>query len=270
MELISVTSRANETLRFARALQEKKHRDRSRRFFTEGLTLFREALAAGLVPETVVLSDKLDAKTQKRILEALAQTDARVLRVPEDLSRSISPEHAPQGVFAIFAFLEDTENSKFVHKKDKKSIARYIILEKIQDPGNAGSMLRSAAAFGYTGAFLCGAADLYHPKTMRGAMGALFSLELAVFESVSDLLSECDRRSLTLYGTSPHAPQTIGATRFAAPFAVCFGNEGAGMSEELTRACDEVFSIPMRGAESLNAAAACAVVLYETQRGNEL
>ena len=269
MELINITSRANETLRFARSLQEKKYRDRSRRFFTEGLTLFWEAQASGLACETLILSDALDESARGQIIESLSSSDTRVLCVPDSFYKQISAEHAPQGVFAIYPFLEDTKNSNIVHKIDTNSPRRYIILEKIQDPGNAGSMLRSAAAFGYTGALLLGAADPYHPKTMRGSMGALFTLDWRVFQDVSALICFCKEQDLRLYGTSPHAKKTLSETLFPPSFAVCFGNEGAGLSEELLDACDERLSIPMEGMESLNAAAACAVVLYETQRSKD-
>lgn len=267
MQLLEITSRKNARLCAVRALSERKFRERSGTFFLEGETLFFEALDAGLVPEQVVLSHGASDALRARVLAALEHTDVPCLTVTHDIYCTVSAEHAPQGVLAVFPCRAVTENSRIIHSSVTNSPERYIILEKIQNPGNVGTMLRCAAAFGYTAAVLVDSADLFNPKTVRACMGALFHLRLFVCGTLDEALALTKERGLRLLGTSPHASTPIQAADFSRPFAVLFGNEGAGASEAALAACDEVLTIPMQGMESLNAAAACAVTLYESVRG---
>ncbi len=267
MEIVKVESKKNTALALVRSLQEKKYRREHGLFFLEGATLFFEALDSGLSPALVVLSDAANGELREQVLSRLTSAEVRVLAVSEALYATVSCEMAPQGVLGVFSVSDVIENSKKVHLSDASSLERYIILEKIRDPGNVGAMMRSAAAFGYRGVIFVDSADLFNPKTVRACMGALFHLELCFCETFSEVLSFVRARSLRLYGTSPHASCVLKDADFASPFALLFGNEGAGASEEALSACDEVLTIPMQGMESLNAACACAVAVYESTRG---
>lgn len=266
MTELVIESKKNETLSLIRSLKEKKYRRETGLFFVEGQTLFSEALSAGLVPQTVVLSRAAGEKLAARVRRALEKTEVRLLVVSELLYATVSAEHAPQGVLAVFSVSDVLESSKKIHSSVTTVAERYIILEKIRDPLNVGAILRSAAAFGYRGAVLVDSADLFNPKTVRACMGALFHLELYFCEDTPEALEFVRSRALALYGTSPHAVRTIREADYGRPFALLFGNEGAGATEEALSACDEVLTIPMQGMESLNAAAACAVALYESVR----
>ena len=266
MELIRITSRQNETLKTVRALSEKKYRKQLGLFFTEGRKLFFEALEAGLVPKFTVLSEDAPEEMREGVCAALKPWDVRCLSVPASVYASVSAEDAPQGILAVFSVREVLENSKKFRPESPES-GRYVILERVQDPGNAGTILRSAAAFGYTGVLAVSGADLFSPKAVRASMGALFHLEILVFPELSGALGEVRARGLHLYGTAPRAEISITGAAYAEPFGVILGNEGAGMSEEAMEACEKLFTIPMRGMESLNVAAACAVTLYESTRG---
>lgn len=266
MQFRHITSKKNETLSFIRSLQEKKYRRQHGLFFLEGVTLFEEALSAGLVPHTVVLSSAAPDGLYESVKTRFEEGDTVCLSVEHDVYRTLSAELAPQGVLAVFETRLVTENSKKIHNSVTKPLERYIILENIQDPGNVGTMLRSAAAFGYTGALLVATADLFSPKTVRACMGALFHLDIHLMDRFSDALDFVRERGLKLYTTSPHVKKAVREADFTTPFAVLIGNEGAGASEEALAACDEQLTIPMQGMESLNAAAACAIVLYESVR----
>ena len=266
MEIVKVESKKNTALALVRSLQEKKYRREHGLFFLEGATLFFEALASGLEPALVVLSDGASGELRDKTLAALETSDVRVLSVSETLYATVSSEMAPQGVLGVFSVSDVIENSKTVHGSTTSSPERYIILEKIRDPGNVGAMMRSAAAFGYRGVIFIDSADLFNPKTVRACMGALFHLELVFCNTLSEALSFAKAHSLRLYGTSPHTARVLKDADFSSSFALLFGNEGSGASEEALSACDEVLTIPMQGMESLNAACACAVAVYESTR----
>jgi TrmH family RNA methyltransferase len=139
-----------------------------------------------------------------------------------------------------------------------------LVLDRLQDPGNVGSVLRSAAAFGFTQAIaLVGTAALWAPKVVRAGMGAHFGLRLV--EGADDtILSELD---IPLFGTSSHAAQRLDEFALPWPCAWVFGHEGQGVAEGVARHCRAMLAIPQPGGgESLNVAAAAAVCLYETAR----
>lgn len=260
-----VESKKNETIRRIRSLQEKKYRRALDAFFIEGVTLFFESLDAGLVPETVVLSRSADEALFVRVRGALADLDCRLIVVPEEVYAAVSTELAPQGVLAVFCLSAVLETSAFRAPQSE----RYLFLEEVRDPANVGAILRSAAAFGYRGAIFVDCADLFNPKTVRACMGALFCLELLVCDTLEDGVDTVKTRGLSLYGTSPRAKKDIRDADWSRPFALVIGNEGHGMTEEARECCDELLGIPMQGMESLNAACAAAVTLYESTRGAE-
>ena len=143
--------------------------------------------------------------------------------------------------------------------------AQSVVLDRIQDAGNVGSILRSAAAFDFAQVIaLEGTASLWSPKVLRAGMGAHFGLDLIENGRVELL----DELKLPLIGTSSHAAESIAEAAFAEPCAWVFGNEGAGSSAAVQSRCSQVLRIPQPGGEeSLNVAAAAAICLYESGRG---
>jgi TrmH family RNA methyltransferase len=141
------------------------------------------------------------------------------------------------------------------------------MLEAIQDPGNLGSMLRSAAATGVCDVYLSsGCTDVWSPTTLRAAMGAHFLLSI---HQQSDLVATAQQFSGKIIATSLQAKQSLYKTQLTGPVAFVFGNEGMGLSEKIMQVTSEQITIPMPGrTESLNAAAAVAVCLFEKVRQN--
>jgi RNA methyltransferase, TrmH family len=140
-----------------------------------------------------------------------------------------------------------------------------VLLEAIQDPGNFGSILRSAAAAGAGAVYLShGCADPWSPKTLRAAMGAHFLLPIYEQSNLAEVARIFKGKVIA---STPDAKNTLYQTRLAGPVALVFGNEGAGLSEALLQACGERVRIPMHGGtESLNVAAAAAVCFFERVR----
>lgn len=184
----------------------------------------------------------------------------RTLEVPADLMQAVSPAKAPQGVLSVCAMQEASlpERLKGRH---------YVVLDGVQDPGNVGTILRTADAFGADGLFLVNScADLYSPKTVRASMGAVFRCPVWSC-TLAELRALLNRSDLPLYGAALRA-DTLDAREVNYSRAVmAIGSEGRGLSTEMLALCDQTVKIPMREhCESLNAAAAAAVLLWEMAR----
>lgn len=184
----------------------------------------------------------------------------QTVEVPADLMQTLSPSKTPQGVLSVCAVREPPlpETLEGQH---------YVVLDGVQDPGNVGTILRTADAFGADGLFLVNAcADVFSPKTVRASMGAVF--RCPVWSCSPQALRELlNRSNLPLYGAALRA-DTMDARQMDYTRAVmAIGSEGRGLSAELLALCDRTVKIPMREhCESLNAAAAAAVLLWEMAR----
>ncbi len=238
-----IRSRQNELVkRFIALGADARARQEAGQFLCAGETLLREAVASGAEITCVLATEEL------RSLPAHPVT-------PEIL-KAVSPlQNSPGPVFTV----------RMRPLPPAEELKRAIVLENVQDPGNVGTVLRTAAAFGVDMVVLCGAcADPYNPKTVRASMGAIFrqSVVKTDLDGLSGVL-----RGLPLYGAAL-APGGMDVRQLpAAPVAVAVGNEGRGLTGELLARCAGTVRIPMRpGTESLNAAVAAAVVMWEMSR----
>ncbi len=225
----------------------------------EGFHLLEEALRSKReVP--VVLASEAVASIVERHVRGLKAT--RTVIVPEKLFGQIASTEASQGVMALVKPREWKPEQLF-HGR-----SLVVVLDGLQDPGNAGAIVRAAEAFGASGVmFLKGTASPLHPKTLRASAGSLFRVPY-----VAGLTVEMAVAGLRQHGVEVFAAMPAGAKRklagdadFAQPCAIVIGSEGRGVSEELARMATEV-AIPTTGVESLNAAVAAAVLLYEARR----
>jgi TrmH family RNA methyltransferase len=177
----------------------------------------------------------------------------KLLILPDALFNSISATESAQGVIALVRPPAWTLDDAFA------APALVVVLDALQDPGNAGTIIRTAEAFGATGAiFLKGSVSPHNPKTLRASAGSLFRLPYVTAASLT-------LPGVQLYAAVAHAPRTLRDVDLTAPCALIVGNEAHGVSPELRAAATEI-SIPTAGVESLNAAIAAAVLLYEARR----
>lgn len=170
----------------------------------------------------------------------------------------------PQGIFCICRRLDN----RLPLGKIKRN-GRYLLLEDVQDPGNLGTIVRTAEAFGIDGLFLtAGCCDLYNPKVLRGSMGGVLRLASARTEDPSSLLACLREKGLSAFACVADAgARPVQQTRLGEGCVCLIGNEGAGLRPETAALCDERITIPMKGrAESLNASIAAAIVLWEMTR----
>lgn len=180
----------------------------------------------------------------------------RVVEVPEDVMASISPMKSPQG--ALF-----TVTLPIGEAPETLPGSRYMVLDGVQDPGNVGTILRTAHAFGFDDVILSpGCADLYNEKVIRSTQGALFHMN-CVQRSLREAMDELRKQDVRIYATALHH-DAIPLSQLHAPsrFALIFGNEGQGVEEALIAASDAALYIEMAQFESLNVAVAAAICMY--------
>lgn len=248
-----ITSRKNPLMtRIRRLTASRSYRREQGLFLGDGAKLLEEALKWHAPLETVVLTEGVDAPA--------LPDEVRLVQVPGDVMASISPMESPQGAL----FLCRTAETAL---PERLPGARYLVLDGVQDPGNVGTIWRTADALGADGLLLVhGCADPFGPKTVRATMGACF--RLPVWETgpagLADLL---ERSELALYATALREDTQDIKTADLSRSAVVIGSEGRGVSPELLAMSRRTLKIPMRErCESLNAAAAAAVVLWEMGR----
>ena len=255
MEII--TSRSNPLCTHLRKLaSDRAYRRRSGEFLCDSPKLLEEALLHGGDLRAVVCTE--DA--------ALPPIPAgvRLVTVPADVMKSVSPAQTPQGVLSVCAMRSPALPEALSGK-------RYVVLDGVQDPGNVGTILRTADAFRADGMFLVNAcADLYNPKTVRATMGAVFRCPVWSC-GVEELRALLTASGLPLYGAALRADTVDARTLEYGRCAIAIGSEGKGLSREMLAACDQTALIPMsEHCESLNAAAAAAVLLWEAARNDRL
>ncbi|MET8623389.1 RNA methyltransferase [Kitasatospora sp. NPDC004669] len=257
----------------ARRLAKRNQRTKERRFLAEGPQAVREAVAFGKLPGTAehaVVEVYVGLEAAERhadIVEAALNEGLPVLTATDEVIAGICDTVTPQGIVALCRFI-DTPFAE-VLKARPKLVA---ILAHVRDPGNAGTVLRTADAAGADAVVLTDASvDLYNPKAVRASVGSLFHLPVAVGVPVEEAvgkLREAGIRVLAADGAgSRDLDQELDEGTLGAPGAWVFGNEAWGLPEETRALTDEVVRVPIHGhAESLNLATAAAVCLYASAR----
>ncbi len=252
-----IVSDHNPLVRLARKLSRSAHeRKATGRALLDGAHLI-DAYSNRFAVDSAVLmvSDKAQQDPEVRVLVERFRGARRVL-LPEAIFRSVSPVDTPTGVAAMIDI-----PALPLPQPDEE---HWLLLDGIQDPGNLGSILRTAAATGMTRAVLSrNCADVWSPKCLRGGMGAQFVLPCQSGDLDKSLESFAGRR----LATAPRVGQSLFNADLRGPVALLFGGEGSGLSSELQSRADAVIHIPLAaGVESLNVAAAVAMVCYERLR----
>jgi TrmH family RNA methyltransferase len=260
-----IASRQNPLIQRARRASRAALKDT---LFIEGLRLCEEAARSPsrLVCEDVLYTEKFasDARAA-RLLDALARLKPRLSLVSEPVLASLGDTKTPQGV-VLLARRFATDRAAF----EQSSLADplLVVLHGINNPANAGAMLRVAEAAGATGVVAtAGTTDLLSPKALRGAMGSSFRLPLWTGADFAEVVSWCRERGIRTVSADLGATQTHTGINWAGARAVLMGAEAGGLNQAEMRAADERLRIPMQPpVESLNVAVALAVILYEAAR----
>lgn len=261
-----ITSPRNKQIKLAASLKQKKYRDETGLFAVEGSRLAEEAVrSAWEISFCVCTAQACDHPRVAAILAALKERDCPVYRVGKEIYDKISDTKEPQGILLVVK----KEIYPLEALLKQQPVPLLVALDGVQDPGNVGTMIRTADAAGCQGVVtLIGSADAFAGKAVRASMGSLFHLPVITDVEPALLLAFLKERGIK---TRITALDERAAPHFSVDFrqatAVVFGNEGNGVSAELTRHADGKIFIPMMGqAESLNVAAATAIILFEGLR----
>lgn len=260
--MLSITSRNNDRIKQAVKLcSDSSERRKTGTFFLEGLRLCCDAAINGHVAETVFVTEKALAE-HGRELSVLLDSCKECFVITEEISLKLSDTKNPQGVFCICKTLDKNNNIDKINYN-----GMYIALENVQTPGNLGAAARTAEALGLDGMIISGGCDIYNPKALRAAMGSILRLNVIMVDDLPQLLRDCSSHGMKNYAAVPDRDALPVTEMERTSGVICaVGNEGNGLSDEVISACVRV-TIPMKGrAESLNAAAAASVIMWEMVR----
>ena len=231
-------------------------------FFIEGARLSFDAAQSGVeIKELFVTENALNKYCDYvRSVESIAE---RSFLVSEDVAEKLSDTKNNQGVFCVCKMLDKKTNIGKI-----KYNGKYIALEDVSNPSNFGAVVRTAEAVGLDGVIVCGGCDIYNPKSQRAAMGSLFRLSVVSCDNLSELLVELREKGMKVYAGVPDSNATKITEADMNDGVVCIiGNEGNGITDETIKASTCAVTIPMKGrAESLNAAAAASIMIWEMMR----
>ena len=233
-----ITSRSNPIVKKFNSLADKKFRRQFGEYLVEGVKPVRECMAAGGEVTKIICTPRHEADFDGAVV------------VSEDVFKSISAEKTPQGVIA---------SVKLPQNPVRPPQGACLLLDRIQDPGNVGTIIRTANAAGYTDIYLVDCADPYSPKAVRASMSGIFF--------VNAMCCSLEEALIYLNGTPLITADMAGKNIFSfvppVKYCLCIGNEGSGISEQIERESSYTVSIPMRDTcESLNAAVSAAIAMY--------
>jgi RNA methyltransferase, TrmH family len=259
-----LTSAANPLVKRVRLLAERKHRRRESAFVVQGIQPVWQAVEAGADLEALIVAPGL--LRHQGALEMVAQQEAagvRVARLSDELFARLADRDGPAGLAAIVRAAPVPLERLAVAPGSV-----FAALHEAGNPGNVGTIIRTASAAGAAGVILIGSsADPYDPTAVKASMGALFTVPVAAGESAAQFLAWAAARGVTVAAASGRAAASCWEADLPLPLAVLLGSEGAGLPGELLDAAGVQVAIPMTGtAESLNLAVAAGILLYEVRR----
>ena len=261
MEIIQ--SAQNQWVKLAASLKQKKYRDESGCFLLEGVRLVEELVQSDWQAEFALVTPELSTGDRGcKLLKHLAEK-CIIYQVPAGLLAKVCDTKEPQGV-AVVARQQSGELSEFTVRAATNPLL--VLADGVQDPGNLGTLIRTADAVGCNALILLHSVDVFSPKAVRASMGSLFNLPVIVAKQET-VLPWLVANNIPLFGTSVADSLLYYDVDWRQPACIVFGNEGQGVRTELLELCQQNIHIPLLGkAESLNVSIAAAVILYEVLR----
>jgi RNA methyltransferase, TrmH family len=259
-----ISSAANPLVKRVRALGDRKHRRHEGAFVVQGIQPVWQAVEAGADIEVLIVAPGLlRPGGALDMVAAQEATGIRVARLTDELFGRIADREGPAGLAAIVRAAPVALDSLPV-----PTAGLFVSLHSPGNPGNVGTIVRTASAVGAAGVILIGpSADPYDPAAVKASMGALFTVPVVTAQSTGDFLTWAAACRVTVAATSARAAMSCWDAPWRLPLALLLGSEGAGLPDDLLREADLRVSIPMTGtAESLNLAVAAGVLLYEVRR----
>lgn len=253
-----ITAVSNQRVKnLSNLIQKSKARKEQDVFITEGVKMFQEADIAKI--KEVYVSESFYKKGVER--KKFEQCNFEILS--DDLFKKVSDTQTPQGILCVMEQYHYSLEDLFQKEKPL-----FLVLEDIQDPGNLGTMVRTAEGAGVDGIIMTkGTVDIYNPKTIRSTMGSVYRMPFIYTENLLEVMQELQKRNVKLYAAHLKGKKYYHQLDFKDGTAFLIGNEGNGLKDETANAADVYLKIPMEGkVESLNAAVASVILMYEAAR----
>jgi RNA methyltransferase, TrmH family len=258
-----ITGSQNQIIKEVKSLKDKKHREEKGLFFIEGLRFAEEAIFENadivriLISEKYIeskIDDALQSEIQKRCIESFL--------IPDKLFREVSDTENPQGILAVIKMKRHSMGELFAENNF------LLILDSIKDPGNLGTMIRTADAAGVTGVIMSkGCVDLYNPKVLRSTMGSIFRVPVFYSSNLIETIKEIKSKNIQVLAAHLQGEINYFEAVLTGNISFIIGNEATGISDEVKMSADLLLKIPMPGrTESLNASVAAGLLMYEAVR----
>ncbi|MBE5944556.1 MAG: RNA methyltransferase [Lachnospiraceae bacterium] len=261
--MVNITSASNDKIKnIKKLLKSSKERNEQGVFIVEGIRMFKE------IPKESINSIFVSENFYDKNKELVDSFGLEAYVVSDNIFGGISDTGTPQGVLALvnmFSYDIDEVICGIDTENDKSPFV--IIAERLQDPGNLGTIIRTSEGAGATGIMLSkDSVDIYNPKVVRSTMGSIFRVPIYISEDLKSDIDYIKSKGVTIYGAHLEG-RDFYEKNFANACGFLIGNEGNGLSEEISQTADDLIRIPMKGkVESLNAATSVAVISYEVLR----
>lgn len=259
----TISSKENKTLKYiSKLISSAKYRHSESRFVVEGVRLCEEALKNEAIIDTFICSKSASEK-HSSIVKELEHKAHKSYICADHIFCALSDTKTPQGVLCVVKTLD-----KQSHFDTIKNNGLLLALDNIQDPSNLGTILRTADALGISGVVLSAdCCDIYSPKVVRGSMGAVFRIPFLITDKLDDFITEFGNYGSSFACVLDSTAVSLSDVDFTAPALAVIGNEGNGVSSDVISACQGKLYIPMHNnAESLNAAVAASIVMWEMKK----
>ncbi|OTN90270.1 hypothetical protein A5819_002769 [Enterococcus sp. 7E2_DIV0204] len=250
-----ILSTKNTMIKELKKLHKKKHREDNQEYMIEGFHLIEEAVKANAQIKWILFNQRGESEWSAWLND---QSQEQLIRVSDEVLESISELPTPQGMIAII--MMPTE-------EDIQLEGGWLLLDNVQDPGNVGTMIRTADAAGLSGVILGeGSSDIYNTKVLRAMQGSNYHLPV-IRKPLVEMINKFKAAKIPVYGTELN-PEAIAYQKLTGldQYALIMGNEGQGVSSEILELTDQTIYIPIRGAaESLNVAIAAGILMYHLE-----
>ncbi|HBI6897864.1 TPA: TrmH family RNA methyltransferase [Clostridium perfringens] len=253
--MLEIESKNNNLFKEIKKLKEKKHRIKSNKYLIEGLRFVEEAIKSKVSIDSIIFTESFKEKNPDLFLKI--NENIKLIQMNEALLKQLCSTENPQGIVGVIN----------MQNKELKSGELVILVDKVQDPGNMGTIIRTAHAAGAAGIVMTkGTVDIYNDKTLRSTMGSIFYIPIVEDDSL-DFVKSLKKEGYKLIVSSLQGKNNFFEENLQGKVMIAVGNEGNGVSDEVYDIADIKVKIPMPGeAESLNVAVATSIMIYEKIR----
>ncbi|EGS9998160.1 TrmH family RNA methyltransferase [Clostridium perfringens] len=253
--MLEIESKNNNLFKEIKKLKEKKHRIKSNKYLIEGLRFVEEAIKSKVSIDSIIFTESFKEKNPDLFLKI--NENIKLIQMNEALLKQLCSTENPQGIVGVIN----------MQNKELKSGELVVLVDKVQDPGNMGTIIRTAHAVGAAGIVMTkGTVDIYNDKTLRSTMGSIFYIPIVEDDSL-DFVKSLKKEGYKLVVSSLQGKNNFFEENLQGKVMIAVGNEGNGVSDEVYDIADIKVKIPMPGeAESLNVAVATSIMIYEKIR----